>query len=90
MYPSGQKGVLLTQTSFSLKNKTDSLGRYMKVREPEIPERTSSEPDSARVAVRPWISPSIQTLPRLSDLTLQSGGIPGGGGTGGGGSTVVP
>ena len=41
-------------------------------------------------ALRQWISPSIQTLPRLTDLTLQSGTIPGGGGTGGGGSTVVP
>ncbi|HEX6575235.1 MAG TPA: hypothetical protein VF042_09710 [Gemmatimonadaceae bacterium] len=41
---------------------------------------------------REWIAPAIETLPRLSDLTLQSGGneIPGGGGTGGSGSTVVP
>jgi hypothetical protein len=62
----------------------------MKVREPEIPERTLSEQEAARVSVRPWVSPSIQLLPRLSELTLQSGGIPGGGGTGGGGSTVVP
>lgn len=43
-------------------------------------------------APRAWIRPEIHDLPRLSDLTLQSGGgeIPGGGGTGGGGSTVVP
>ena len=63
----------------------------MKVREPEIPRRTdsTSEPAEAR-SVRTWVSPSIQALPRLTDLTLQSGGIPGGGGTGGGGSTVVP
>lgn len=43
-------------------------------------------------APRKWIRPAIHDLPRLSELTLQSGGneIPGGGGTGGGGSTVVP
>lgn len=41
---------------------------------------------------RQWLTPEVRTLPRLSELTLQSGGneIPGGGGTGGGGSTVVP
>jgi len=37
-----------------------------------------------------WTSPHVTALPRLTDITLQSGGIPGGGGTGGGGSTVVP
>lgn len=38
---------------------------------------------------RHWSSPAIQDLPRLTELTLQTGGgIPGGGGTGGGGSTV--
>jgi hypothetical protein len=37
-----------------------------------------------------WISPRLTELPRLNEITLQSGGIPGGGGTGGGGSTVVP
>ena len=37
-----------------------------------------------------WKTPVISELPRLSDLTLQSGQIPGDGGTGGGGSTVVP
>jgi hypothetical protein len=37
----------------------------------------------------PWNSPSVTELPRLTELTLQTGGgIPGGGGTGGGGSTV--
>jgi hypothetical protein len=41
---------------------------------------------------RQWVAPEVKDLPRLSELTLQSGGneIPGGGGTGGGGSTVVP
>jgi hypothetical protein len=39
--------------------------------------------------LKPWISPRVDSLPRLSELTLQTGGgIPGGGGTGGGGSTV--
>ncbi|HEX6573690.1 MAG TPA: hypothetical protein VF042_01865 [Gemmatimonadaceae bacterium] len=38
---------------------------------------------------RPWVSPIVSQLPRLSELTLQSP-IDGGGGTGGGGSTVVP
>jgi hypothetical protein len=37
-----------------------------------------------------WTSPLVTPLPRLTEITLQSGGIPGGGGTGGGGSTVVP
>ena len=37
-----------------------------------------------------WIEPRLIELPRLNEITLQSGGIPGGGGTGGGGSTVVP
>jgi hypothetical protein len=50
--------------------------------------RDGSEPPT--LILRQWISPSIQTLPRLSDLTLQSGAIPGGGDTGGGGSTVIP
>lgn len=50
--------------------------------------------DSAKEKKSPtmvWVTPVIQTLPRLSELTLQSPGpIPGGGGTGGGGSTVIP
>ncbi len=37
----------------------------------------------------PWIPPEVKELPRLTDLTLQTGtAIPGGGNTGGGGSTV--
>lgn len=40
---------------------------------------------------RPWTTPVVRELPKLTDLTLQTGGgIPGGGGTGGGGSTVIP
>lgn len=38
---------------------------------------------------QPWEAPDIQELPRLTELTLQTGSpIPGGGDTGGGGSTV--
>jgi hypothetical protein len=40
---------------------------------------------------RPWESPRVTDLPRLTELTLATGpGIPGGGSPGGGGSTVVP
>ncbi len=41
--------------------------------------------------LRPWVTPEIRELPRLTDLTLDTGaGIPGMGGIGGGGSTVIP
>ena len=41
-------------------------------------------------AKRPWEAPALVQLPRLTDLTLQTGNpINGGGGTGGGGTTVV-
>ncbi len=44
-----------------------------------------SQPTS-ELARRPWISPAIRELPRLTDLTLDTGmGIPG---SGSGGSTV--
>jgi hypothetical protein len=36
-----------------------------------------------------WERPSLIRLPRLTELTLATGGIPGGGDTGSG-STVVP
>lgn len=65
----------------------------MKVHVSEVPTRNdeaSLPGNTSQPSARPWISPRIETLPRLTDLTLQSGGIPGGGGTGGGGSTVVP
>jgi hypothetical protein len=42
-------------------------------------------------ARRPWSDPRVQQLPRLTDLTLASGGaIPGNGDIDGGGSTVIP
>ena len=51
--------------------------------------RTSSPSKALRR--RPWTSPVVTDLPRLTDLTLTTGTpIPGGGGTGGAGSTVVP
>jgi hypothetical protein len=53
------------------------------------PSITESAPREESL-LREWKRPSITELPRLNELTLQSGGIPGGGGTGGGGSTVTP
>lgn len=39
----------------------------------------------------PWVPPLVEVLPRLTELTLATGGgIPGGGDTGGSGSTVIP
>lgn len=51
---------------------------------------TRSEAGPAGPTARqPWSRPEIKDLPRLSELTLQTGGaIDGGIGTGGGGSTV--
>lgn len=50
----------------------------------------STRPKAARPR-RPWVSPVVSDLPRLTDLTLTTGTpIPGGGDTGGTGSTVTP
>jgi hypothetical protein len=56
---------------------------------------TSHEtPVSARAQTpaprRAWVKPTLLALPRLTDLTLTTGSIPGGGSTSGSGSTVVP
>ncbi len=52
---------------------------------------TSAGQPNTSLGRRAWITPSVRELPRLTDLTLDTGaGIPGGGGTGGGGSTVIP
>lgn len=51
---------------------------------------SSSLPADAAPQKQNWKTPRVTDLPRLTEITLQSGGIPGGGGTGGGGSTVVP
>jgi hypothetical protein len=47
---------------------------------------------SKEIGKKVWLPPQIITLPRLSDLTLQSGSIqvPCEGGSPGGGSTVCP
>jgi hypothetical protein len=50
-------------------------------------ERAPAAPTAA--PRRTWTAPAVTDLPRLTELTLQTGPfIPGGGGTGGGGSTV--
>jgi hypothetical protein len=52
----------------------------------EFQSLAGDQPGSARLA---WVSPELTELPRLTELTLQTGGvIPGTGNTGGGGSTV--
>ena len=52
-------------------------------------EKTDVRMRDAAPARRPWTAPRVDDLPRLTELTLVTGGaIPGGGGTGGGGSTV--
>ena len=49
--------------------------------------QTSSAPAVAP-ARQPWTAPSVQDLPRLTELTLQTGpAIPGDCGVGGSGST---
>jgi hypothetical protein len=49
-----------------------------------------SIPQKPARARRPWTSPVVAKLPRLTDLTLTTGTpIPGGGNTGSG-STVTP
>jgi hypothetical protein len=51
---------------------------------------SSSRPQPAASKRLPWEPPSIDTLPRLTELTLATGGgIPGGGDIGGG-STFIP
>jgi hypothetical protein len=46
---------------------------------------------SVPTARAPWIVPSVTDLPKLTDLTLQTGSIiPGDADTGGSGSTVIP
>lgn len=55
------------------------------------PSRPSdSAPAASPAPRRAWVRPEVADLPRLTELTLQTGpGIPGGGGAGGGGSTVI-
>jgi hypothetical protein len=50
---------------------------------------STSAHETASSGRLPWTTPAVKDLPRLSELTLQTGGaIDGGIGTGGGGSTV--
>ena len=51
---------------------------------------SSSRPQPAVSARLPWESPSIDRLPRLTELTLATGGGVPGDGDIGGGSTVIP
>jgi hypothetical protein len=56
-----------------------------------IDQQSPTPPDDASRTARrrPWTRPTVQDLPKLTDLTLiSSPPIIGGGGTGGGGSTV--
>ena len=47
------------------------------------------DPEEPMPRRKAWLRPEVSDLPRLTDLTLQTGSpIWGGGGTGGGGSTV--
>jgi len=51
---------------------------------------SSSTSLSAPTSREPWEAPAVTRLPRLTELTLATGGgIPGGGDIGGG-STVIP
>ena len=51
---------------------------------------SSLRPQPAASERLPWEQPSVTRLPRLTELTLATGGgIPGGGDIGGG-STVIP
>jgi hypothetical protein len=53
--------------------------------------RSSETAAAPRAQRRAWVRPEVADLPRLTELTLQTGpGIPGNGGPGGGGSTVIP
>jgi len=45
-----------------------------------MPQKDLLRPTSAAtLARRPWTAPRVDDMPRLTDLTLQSGGIPGDG-----------
>lgn len=47
-------------------------------------------PAAQQPARRAWVAPAVSDLPKLTELTLQTGFIPGDGSTVGGGSTVIP
>jgi hypothetical protein len=53
--------------------------------QPHLPESRSTGRPAER---RPWVSPAVTELPKLTELTLDSGDPIGGGGDPGSGSTV--
>jgi len=60
----------------------------MEPNHPESGDQPQAVPPDAK-SKRPWVKPEVAQLPRLTDLTLQTGSpIPGFGDPGGGGSTV--
>jgi hypothetical protein len=42
-----------------------------------MPHKDLSHTQPAASARRPWMAPRVDDMPRLTDLTLQSDGIPG-------------
>lgn len=74
----------------------DKLGATLAAREEAtLPETRHPSPQPSQTEApagnerRRWIEPAVEELPRLTDLTLQTGDPIGGrGGTGGGGSVV--
>jgi hypothetical protein len=72
---------------------TDHQSDLHPSKEPTVDDSTARNPgrspDLPQDEKKDWTKPEITDLPRLTDLTLQTGSpIGGGGGTGGGGSTV--
>lgn len=58
------------------------------LRDPMTSQRRTIDDRTAPIARAPWIVPTVTDLPKLTDLTLQTGApIDGGGDTGG--STVI-
>ena len=54
-------------------------------------DRSAATPKTPSATRRAWVSPEVTDLPRLTELTLQTGpSVPCGGGSGGGGSVVCP
>jgi hypothetical protein len=49
------------------------------------PNQLAEDNNASSILRKPWLHPTLQKLPKLTELTLQSGGIIPGGGTGGGG-----
>ena len=52
--------------------------------------RCTKDDPTTPIARSPWIVPTVTDLPKLTQLTLQTGAPIDGGGTPGSGSTVIP